>query len=252
MNYSPDVTPKQHVFGMMITPRRSNVLFPLTHFPVCAVDGDKTGYESGFSFGQTGHMANLATAVLGHLDVDTPQMSLRLEDAILTGNVSVINYLQDFFAGYVDSRNILRELRKAVYSMSSLSSLAGRYNLNGLRLITFSKHLSVVHTKTEAGVETDLVVSQGALTDISFDDKSRLMFTDGSRVTYLNINPTELDKINNTLSFIKCYQRYAAGVIEEQMFMDYRQQVQNQLFERIAADNDGVGFHEVIENLYMK
>lgn len=252
MNYSPDVTPKQHVFGMMITPRRSDVLFPLTHFPSCPVDGDMTGYESGFTYGQARHMNNLAEAVLGHLEMDTPQMSLRLEDAIVTGNVSVINYMQDFFAGYVDSRRVLDDLRHAVSSMNSLCNLSPRYELNGLSLASFKEHLSVVHTKYENGVSADLVVEQGTTTDVSFDDQSRLAFFDGERVTYLDINPTGLEKINNTLSFIKCYQRYAAERIEEVMFSDYRQHVRNQLFQRIESNNDSMGIFEPLGNLYLK
>lgn len=261
----PQRLPTAHVYGMKLLGVRSDTVLPQNHIPVQNEEFfGKTGFQLGFDYGATHPIIpHLLDAVLEHLEIQTPAVSLMLEDKFIAGNVQVIEFFQDFLAGFTEQRSMAKDLTNLAIRVQNLRHYADRYGITPVPLAYFSAEMKSVYVQTSGDedrpsgtiIELD-TITKGAL-PVAFDEHSRIRIGSGDDVPmWLTLKTTRHEYIKSTTRFLNMYIQYAADCIEQYMWDDARRATRREIMDEIKygdlLNNVYSEINPVLENLYLK
>ena len=257
--------PTAHVYGMKLLGLRSDTVLPQNHIQVQNEEFfGKTGFQLGFDYGVTHPIIpSLLDAVLEHLEIQTPGVSLALEDKFIAGNVQVIEFFQDFLAGFTEQRSMARSLSNLAGRVQNLRHYADRYGIAPVPLSYFGAEMKTVYAQTSGdgdnpgGTIIKLDTSADGELLVAFDDHARIRIGSGDDVpVWLTLNSTQAEYIKTTTQFLNIYIQYAAECIEQYMWEDARRATRRAIMGEIKYGdlmcNAYCEINPVLENLYLK
>ena len=257
--------PTAHVYGMKLLGLRSDTVLPQNHIPVQNEEFfGKTGFQLGFDYGVTHPIIpSLLDAVLEHLEIQTPGVSLALEDKFIAGNVQVIEFFQDFLAGFTEQRSMARSLSNLAGRVQNLRHYADRYGIAPVPLSYFAAEMKTVYVQTSGNADNPNGTIIKLDTDIdgeslvAFDEHSRIRIGGDDEVpVWLTLNFTQAEYIKSTMQFLNIYIQYAAECIEQYMWDDARRATRRAIMGEIKhgdlLNNAYCEINPVLENLYLK